>query len=460
MKIRNRITLWITGAGLLASLTLSLIVFVNMLEQPYELLDQELDTHGHALAASLKIQDDGSFTQNRLFDHLTGLYWVKIFTQQKQLLYQSPLALLTDLPIKSTDYGYTVDTALSMNQVYPEEDNDSVAFRVRIFTVPVTDKNYLLQIARPIENLDKELIEIVLIFLLGLAVAALILILFGYWVAGRILHPIREINVLAREITDKTLDKRLPLGTNFDELYALSAALNQMFDRLHHSFILQKEFIANAAHELKTPITILRLSVEEALQHEDLPEPLLRQLTGQGKALIRIDSLVKNLLNLSTLELQPTCKCDQFDLVELARDISDEFDEILRTQEVQVKMDIPDTLLFCADREKIRRMLINLMDNAIKYNNHGGMIGLKIRVEEENICIELYNTGPGIPAAELTKVFNQFHRVEKSRSTEYGGSGLGLTIVKRIVELHHGTITIESEPDRWTRVRVLLPVSR
>ena len=462
MKIRNRITLWITASGLVASLLFSLVVSYEMIEQPYDLLDEELDIQAHTLISGLepqsgKLQRD--LTENTMLSSLTRPYWIKIFNEQQELIYASDMVRFTDLPLDPKRSRYTVSTTMPAKTINLEQDdNDEVAFRVRIFTIPVAGHSYLVQIARPIEKLDEEIFDLLISLLIGLACSAAVMVGLGYYVSGRILKPISAINSLAREITDKTLDKRIPLGKNRDELYELSSSLNHMFDRLQYSFQHQKEFLANASHELKTPIAMQRLFFDEALQLSELPDNFRKQLVQQSRILCRMDRLVKNLLDLSALELQAACDPEELDLVELTATVFTEFEDIIRANNIELSLELPGSAFIRADGEKIKRVLINLIDNAIKYNHpEEGRIECRITTENKGIWLEIYNSGPGIPADQLERVFDQFYRVEKSRSTALGGAGLGLTIVKRIIEMHGGTITMESEAGSWTRVRVFFP---
>ena len=459
MKIRHRITLWITVAGILSSLALTLTIFFLMREQPYELLDQELTAYAHALGNALGIMPDGTITLGSSADALNSPYWIRLTDAQGQSVYVSPMTGMVDLPLQQTERGYTVNTSIPMAWLLPGQEEDELAsFRVRVFPLRYADQNYLLQIARPVENFQEELAKLLLIMGSGLAVSTLVMILVGYYAAGRILRPIQDINITVREINDKTLNKRIPLGSTHDELHELSASLNSMFDRLQYSFLRQKEFVANASHELKTPLTLLRLSLEETLQQNDLPDSLQQRLDAQSKTLLRMNRLVKNLLDLSSLELAETCQANHFSFNELADEVLEEFQPFLQEQEIKYNILVDDHLDLCADQEKIKRLLINLVDNAIKYNQPGGEIRLAARQEGRNMVLELFNTGSGIPLEDQKRVFEQFYRVEKSRATSLGGSGLGLTIVRRIVELQGGTVTLQSKPGEWTQVRVILPL--
>jgi signal transduction histidine kinase len=462
VKIRNRIILWITGAGLLAGLLFSVFITYELIEQPYELLDGELDSQTHTLLSGLAPGDEDLVSQGdrSMLDSLGRLYWFKVFNQQQKLVYSSAMTGYVDLPLRKKSSGYNINTAISPDaSALEQDDSNKVTFRVRVFTIPFAGQEYLVQIARPMEKLQEEIVDLIISITVGLVLYTIALLLFGYFVAGKILQPIADINTLAREISEKNLDIRIPLGSNQDELYKLSSSLNQMFDRLEFSFRQQKEFIANASHELKTPIAMQRLFLNEAQQRDDLPEKFTVRLDGQIKIIYRMDRLVKNLLDLSTLELNNSFESSAVNLTELATSVLLEYNEIIHTASIQLTADMQKNIQLQADEEKLRRMLINLVDNAIKYNSGKNKeIRFHLASENDHICIEIYNTGQGIPAEDLNQVFNQFFRVEKSRSTALGGSGLGLTIVKRIVELHHGSIEIGSEFGSWVRVRIFLPL--
>jgi signal transduction histidine kinase len=275
--------------------------------------------------------------------------------------------------------------------------------------------------------------------------------------AGKILKPIRELNDLAGDISDKNLTQRIPEGTGRDEFTELTRTINGMLDRLQFSFSRQKRYLADASHELKSPIAVLRLFFEEAAQRSDLPGAFQQQMDNQRLNMLRIDRLVKTLMELSVLELRTSLTRESFDLAELIRSVLEEFSPLIERAKIRVETRIPGALMMQGDGDQVRRVLINLLDNAVKYNVEGGHIGVTLSEKNATLHLCLNNTGPGIPADELPKVFEQFYRVEKSRATEYGGVGLGLSIVQEIVRLHRGTITIDSEPGAWTQVDISFP---
>ncbi|MCF6188128.1 MAG: HAMP domain-containing histidine kinase [Desulfobulbaceae bacterium] len=461
MNIRNRITLWITGAGLLAGLLFSIVISYELIEQPYELLDAELDSQAHTLLVGLApgTGNPAAGSNKTMLESLGRLYWFKVFDQQQELVYASAMTNFADLPLKKRKNSYNISATIPKNAgALEQDDSNEVTFRVRIFTIPFGEQEYLVQIARPMEKLQEEIVDLVIAIAVGLIVFTLALVLLGYLVAGKILQPITEINALALEISDKTLDKRIPLPVTHDELYRLSSSLNRMFDRLQFSFNRQKEFIADASHELKTPLAMQRLFFDEAGQRNDLPPDFQNRLDAQEKICHRMDRLVKNLLDLSALDLTDSLDPAKVNLSVLADSLLLDFDDIFRAASIQLTVDIQENVTLLADEEKLRRVLINLIDNAIKYNaEHNPEIRFSLRTKDSSILMEISNSGRGIPPDELSLVFNQFYRVEKSRATAHGGSGLGLTIVQRIIELHHGSIEIENAPHNMVRVRITLP---
>lgn len=458
MKVRHRVTLWVSLAGLLSSFILSLIVFFWGLDSPYEFLDQELEIRAHTLIDELERETaDGRSLDNAALERFTHLYWSKVYDQHGQLLFASRLAQEIELPLKPGGQGYLVATDIPLKRFYGDEENEPTAFWNRVFAVKAGEQAYQVHLARPVESLVGESIESATMIGSALLASTLILIVVGYRVAGRILKPIREINRLAAAINEQTLEQRIPLTGNRDEIDELTSTLNEMFDRLHYSFLRQKAFLANASHELKTPLTLLRLSTEEILQDPQLPPPVQEKLLGQERALARINQLVKSLLDLSRLELAEVVERQHFCLGALILSLVEEFQGLLQEQSIVFTTDLPASLPITADLEKLRRMLINLIDNAIRYNNSGGEIRCTAKRDGNAIILRLANTGPGIPVEDRQRVFEQFFRCEQSRATSHGGSGLGLTIVKRIVELHGGAIILTSEPPDWTVFTLHLP---
>ena len=459
MKIKSKITLWVTAAGVITSLIFSLVVFYELTEYPYEFIDSELST-----VAKTEVNSVVQLPQDSFSSPIIGVsafldqYWIKIIDQDQRLIYESRMAGLVNLPFPKKSKGSNVRVTVPKDVInLGQEQNEEVTFRVRTFKIGTNGREFLVEVGKPVEGLGEEVAELISALAIGFCGSVLILIAVSYIVAGRILKPIGEISSLAKEINDRSLDRRIPLGKSRDELYSLSEALNRMFDRLQYSFDRQKQFIANASHELKTPIASLRLFFEEAAHWIDLSDSHRHMLESQSRVLLRMSRLVKALLDLSALDLERTVEVQEIDLHALAEDIESELLPLLEAKKIKLNKSLPKHLRLNADEGKMRRMLINLLDNAIKYNWEGGQISVEGSEAEDRVSLTFSNTGPGVPSNELDKVFEQFYRVEKSRSQQHGGAGLGLSLVRQIVALHGGTVTMESQQGAWTRVRVVLP---
>lgn len=464
MKIRHKIMVWVTGAGVLTSLLFSLVVFAELREQPLEMMDSQMAAAAASVAEQVaKMPSTSAEPREIVLPLFSRQYWIKVYDPNLRVIYQSDLAKAVDLPLyrdKGSD-AYTISTHVPQYRINLHQSNENeAAFRVRAIPKTINGESYLIQIAEPEGELEEETYNLLAAIGFGLIASTVVLAGLSYVLAGRIVKPIAAINRLARDINENTLEKRIPLGRSQDEIHELATRLNHMFDRLQYSFARQKQFLADASHELKSPIAMLRLFFDEATQRPDLPESLYRQLDIQGNNVLRMDRLVRTLLELSILEIKGSLALEPFDLAELARSVAADFEPFMEDAKLRLETEIPGPIEIWGDKDQIRRALINLFDNAVKYNKEDGRIRFTVTEEKSRVHLSLYNTGPGIPAEDLPKVFDQFYRVEKSRSAELGGAGLGLSIVREIVRLHGGEITIDSQPGQSTRIDIFLPKYR
>ncbi|MFH0727165.1 MAG: ATP-binding protein [Pseudomonadota bacterium] len=454
MTIRQRITLLIAGAGLFASLLFSAAVFLELVEQPFQILDKELKEAAHRLAREKIVEQKKmmALSQFPVYENNDLYYWLRISDSvSKETVYESDLARHVALPSLVTGGRTIVFAVVSTEKDRPGQ---KTAFRVRTVETEVEGKKFTVQIGRSMEKLIPEIEELLMGLLAGFVFSTIALIIISFFIAGKILKPIRELNESASLINEKNLQQRIPEGPGRDEFTELTRTINGMLDRLQFSFAKQKRYVADASHELKSPIAMLRLFFEEAAQRSDLPEAFQQQMDNQRLNMLRIDRLVKTLMELSVLELKTVLTREFFDLVDLGKSVLEDFAPLIERANLRVETGFSSDMMMQGDSDQIRRVLINLLDNAVKYNVDGGIIRLTFSEKSGAIRLSLYNTGPGIPAEDLPKVFDQFYRVEKSRSKEYGGVGLGLSIVQEIVRLHRGTISIDSEPGAWTLVTI------
>jgi len=462
MTVKTKITLFIVGAGFVSSLLFSVVVFYELLEQPFKLLDAVLKEEAYrATSMILKRQSASESASLETVDHVMYAYWIEIYEQgTNKMLYQSDLAKRVKLPQVNPRSSPTAKAVITRGQIKLDQDrSQKLTFRVRTVSIELDGRSFVVQIARTMEKLEDEIWELVFGIVAALIFSALALIAISRFIAGKILQPIGRMKDLTQDISEKNLGQRIPAGEGRDEFSELARAINRMLDRLQYSFVRQRDFLFDTSHELKTPLTTMRLTVDEICtsDRENLPPFMMDNLLRLNNQVLRMERLVKDLLNLSSLETLTGIDPKPVQITELLSSLAGEYKFLADAQNIKMDIRLPMRLVTHGDREKLHRAFSNILDNAIKYNLDGGQIELTGDQSAAELTVTIANTGPGVAEAEIPKVFDQFYRVEKSKSILNGGSGLGLAIAKRIVELHGGNVKFESRQDGRTLVTVSLP---
>ena len=297
----------------------------------------------------------------------------------------------------------------------------------------------------------------------ALAAAAVLLVapVCGYWLAARAARTVGEITDAASRMRPAHLEERLPIRGTGDELDQLAGTINGLLDRIAEHLQRKRDFLANAAHELRTPLAAIRSSVEVTLAAERSPEAyreLLEDIIEEGAAL---ETLVNQLLLISESEpdrerrdWEPTA------LDEVVAKAVDMFRGVAETREMTLAVDRLDRTAVLGNRVHLRQVVNNLLDNAIKYTPPGGSV--RVRLEQpaggESVRLSVADDGPGIEPHNVLSIFDRFFRTDRARSRdETHGAGLGLSICKSVVESHRGTIRCESHVGRGTTMIVVLP---
>lgn len=287
-------------------------------------------------------------------------------------------------------------------------------------------------------------------------------ILLGYWLAGHSLLPIEEMRREMEAITGgRSLHRRLVVGVGDDELARLAASINRMFARLEKSFLALHRFTADASHELKTPLMILRAGVERALTHPRTPPESLEALDQTLETINTMTELVDNLLTLARAdEGRAPLIVEETDLRDLVADAAETAGILADGQGVAVTTHVPERpVLVPVDRSRVLQLLLNLATNAVKYTPAGGEVAIALDDQGTQVEMVVRDTGIGIAAGDLPSIFDRFWRADlaRSRAGSPPGTGLGLAITKWVAEAHGGTITVQSRPGRGTTFTVLLP---
>lgn len=287
-------------------------------------------------------------------------------------------------------------------------------------------------------------------------------IVVGHWLAGTSLRPVQGIMDEVEAISDgRSLHRRLAVPMSGDEMARLALTVNGMLSRLEQSFASLHRFTADASHELKTPLMVLRAGVERALVHPGVPAELLQSLDETLAQINQMSEMVENLLTLARAdEGRAPLAVEESDLRELLGDVVETAGMLGESAEIAVTSDLPPhPIPLAVDRHRIREMLLNLVTNAIKYTPPGGTVSLGLADENGEAVFTVRDTGIGIAPGDLPHIFERFWRADpaRSRTGDRPGTGLGLAITKWIAEAHGGTITVQSRPGRGTLFTVRLP---
>lgn len=464
MTVKTRITLWIVGAGFVASLLFSTVIFFELIEQPFRILDTLLEEEAHR-ATRMVLERPGE-SDSTLSDYVAQTlryYWIGIYDQDAhRMVFRSDLAKAVALPPVRPGDSKVARVVIPDGESQPNQNHGrATPFRIRTFSIEADGRSFIVQMGRPMKKLDEEIWGLVLGIVAGLIFSTLILVVISRYVAGKILRPIGRMKDLVQDISERNLEQRLQAGEGSDEFSQLARTINGMLDRLQYSFARQRNFLFDTSHELKTPMTTMRLAVDQIVDSESVllspsAQDNLQRLKVQA---LRMERLVKDLLNLSSLETLAAIDPKPVPISGLLSSLTEEYRYLADARHITMDILLPEGLVIHGDGEKLRRAFSNLLDNAVKYNVEGGGIEVTAHERDVELTVTVGNSGPGVDEAEISRVFDQFFRVEKSRSLQHGGAGLGLTIVKRIVELHAGKVNFESRPGAWTQVTVSLPVN-
>jgi signal transduction histidine kinase len=282
----------------------------------------------------------------------------------------------------------------------------------------------------------------------------------GWVVAGRVLAPIGRITAVARDIQATDMSRRIRLPGPEDELKQLADTFDAMLARLDAAFGAQRQFVADASHELRNPLAIIRTNADVALADPDAsPDELRQTIATVKRAGDRMSLLVDDLLALARRQ-QPTLEHEPVDLGAAVAEASDDFMVPAETRDIVLDRAIAPGVVVTGDREALKRVVANLLDNAVRLAPAGTRIRLATGSEGNRAWIAVADEGPGISPEDQPHVFDRFWRADKARARADGGAGLGLAIVRQVVESHGGEVRLHSKVGVGSSFVVWLPITR
>ena len=281
--------------------------------------------------------------------------------------------------------------------------------------------------------------------------------ILAYFVSGRALKPLRSFTSQVEQVQLNNLaDMRID-EDSISEFRQLSRSFNQMLERLNNAFAAQRQFTGNAAHELRTPLALMQAQLELfSAEHPDVRPETAEFLTLLREQTERLTQMTKTLLEMSNL--QQVARNEQLQLAPMVEEIFTDLASLAEKRSITLEAE-GDAALTGSDA-LIYRMLFNLTENAVKYNRLGGSVRVELAQGQEKCIIRVSDTGCGIPEEYQRSIFHPFFRVDKSRSREYGGAGLGLSLVWEIADLHGGSVWVEESSDKGTTIAVELPTQQ
>jgi heavy metal sensor kinase len=355
-----------------------------------------------------------------------------------------------------------LSTTPSKESVRRQKLADNRSLLIAALDSPTIDgARYIVEVGTPTAPVDAMLRQFLVLLAIGLPVAVLVAIGGGYLLVGRALAPVDQIARKAEQITQHNLSERLPVAHTAEELERLSLSLNLMIGRLEDALLNSKRFVADASHELRTPLTVMRAELE-SLASDVRQKPELREMLGSLlEEVERLTRIVEQLFALSRLDAgEAQTEWIQFDLAELAMTTAEQMGLLAEDKGITVTCYANQRVMVDGDRARLKQVVVNLLDNAIKYTPQNGRIQLRVHAVNGHAVLEVEDNGVGIPAEALPHVFDRFYRMDQIRSGDVEGAGLGLSIARAICSAHGAEIEAASSLSSGSCFRVKLPLSK
>ena len=446
LTIRKKLTLWYAATLLLLLGFFVPYLYVSMSNIMYRTEESLIKVDVYQAISLVDIENEGNATTKfkELKTSGTNIY---LFDLNNQIMTGTgPNEGFTEMP---PDFG---------RSRYLDVQNEKWI----LFDQPVYNDNQMIawvRGSRPLKSIGVTLHNLVFAAVPAIPIYIMIAIAGGLFISGKALSPIDRITKTALEIGHGNLKTRLNLPKVQDEVGRLSAAFDEMLDRLEASFIRERQFTSDASHELRTPIAVISAHAEEALSEKRTLTEVTENMAVILKESRSMSHMVSQLLFLARCDegrTQP--EFEDINLSVIVKELCEELEKLATNKNIGLSAYVENDIIIKGDQTLLTMALMNLIENAIKYNKPNGKIEVSLLKKSESAEIIVHDTGIGILEEEISHLFDRFYRADKSRART--GTGLGLSIVKWIVDAHHGSISIESSPGLGTIVNLGLPVLR
>ncbi|MCU0494428.1 MAG: ATP-binding protein [Chloroflexaceae bacterium] len=468
MSLRTRLTLSYTAVFAVSLLALGLGIFFTvrqMMEQGVQEdlkagTNQIIEIYNNALQPLEYVISEGELRQQAVGNVTNAfgipLLGVQIFNPQGNETGRTENLRSVEMPLPSEALnlppGQSITTMRRMNGT-----------NLRTQTTPIVWRNGnqivgYVQVSRPMDDVDNTL-GLLLSILIGGGTLALLITAAGVaWLSRRAMAPLDQVTHTAENIVRaEDLAQRVPVPNSNDELQRLTITINELLGRLESLFLTQRRFVADVSHELRTPLAAMQGNLEVLTRGAcNSPELLNESLTDMRRETTRLTRMVNDLLLLAQSDMGVQIRNEPVELDSLLLEVHRELRPL--AGEVSLRIGAEDQILVQGDRDRLKQALLNLGANAIQHTAPGGSVTLGLERRDSFACVSVADTGEGIAGEDLPKIFERFYRADRSRSRHVGGAGLGLSIVKRIVEAHGGQVTVASIVGRGSTFAMWLPL--
>src|SRR6267143_1417399 len=458
-SVRTRLTLWYAGVLALALIAFAVLVYYAAASIFYARQDELLRSTAETVASAYVQELDEERSVSKANEVVLA-----------QMVFPNRYVEVVDADGHLVAWSHNLSghqliiPAPALSEAQQRGGSLVVLNDLRVALVPLSlDRSKQLGfaiVAEPLGVVEEGLRRLRRDFVFGVPLILLLASLGGYFLARKSLSPITRMNQQTQRITAQNLSAQLDVANPRDEVGRLALTINALLARLDAAFQEQKRFIADASHELRTPIAVLRGETEVALEQERVTAEYKESLALIKDEAERLSRIVENLFMLARQPVDaPSTIREPVRLDEIVADCA-RAASVLATQKglrLEIEGSLP-AITVKGDDEMLKRMLLNLLDNAVKYTPAGGEISIALGSQNGDAHIVVTDTGIGIPAEDQSRIFDRFYRVDKARSRALGSAGLGLSIARWIVEGHGGSLSVESEVGRGSAFTVELPL--
>lgn len=446
--LRVRFALWTSSLFLAILAFFGVYVYFSMARGLSAAMDNSLTINASQVAAGLNIANGKLILSDSLMEapenaDLRG----SGFT----------IRILSPQGVSIQEFGSFRNLPVSLDQSFATFSDPAANITVRIYSQPVYDNNQLVaivQVAQSLDDIQNTLQRLLVTLLVSVPILVIIAGVSGYFLAARALAPIDQITSTTRRISGEDLSARLNIPVTDDEVGRLTQTLNDMLARLDNSFQRERQFTNDASHELRTPLTAMQAILSVIREKRRTPKEYEQALDDLTEETDRLRTLVENLMRLARGEKRSNNLHEMIDISTLISDVADSLRPLAEIKNLTLACDLPEHLKILCDSDELIRLFVNLLDNAIKYTEHG-KISVTAQKNAKEIAINIEDTGVGISPEHLPHIFDRFYRAEESRVTR--GAGLGLAIAQEIAIAHNGIIEAHSTRGRGTTFTVRLP---